>query len=86
METLKSLFPSLAVRELAKFVPDISRRDVSRGPAGVRAQVMQTLDTKLYFVPIKISDYLLSYYYQLNPELNGPQIVLKGPHYSFARP
>jgi len=40
MEALKSLFPSLAVRELAKFVPDISRRDVSRGPAGVRAQAM----------------------------------------------
>ena len=41
METIKSLFPTLAVKELAKFVPDIKRRDVSRGPAGVRAQVTQ---------------------------------------------
>lgn len=39
-EMLNSIFVGRTVRELRRFVPDICRSDVSRGPAGVRAQAM----------------------------------------------
>ncbi|GAB0092839.1 L-2-hydroxyglutarate dehydrogenase, mitochondrial [Sergentomyia squamirostris] len=39
-EMLKSVFIALQVRELQKFIPDISEYDVERGPAGVRAQAL----------------------------------------------
>jgi len=40
-EMSKSMFPSLQVKELQKFIPDITTADVSRGPAGVRAQALK---------------------------------------------
>lgn len=40
MEMLKSAFPGLQVNDLRKYVPDVTKRDVSRGPAGVRAQAL----------------------------------------------
>lgn len=40
MEVLKSAFLSVQVKDLQKFVPELSVRDVVRGPAGVRAQAM----------------------------------------------
>ncbi|EZA57326.1 L-2-hydroxyglutarate dehydrogenase, mitochondrial [Ooceraea biroi] len=39
-EVLKSIFYPLAVRDLQKFIPEVSYRDVKRGPAGVRAQAL----------------------------------------------
>ena len=39
---LGSLVHRRAVRELQKFVPGLEVGDVSRGPAGVRAQAMST--------------------------------------------
>ncbi len=39
-EMLRSAFISLSVKELQKFVPEISVNDICRGPAGVRAQAM----------------------------------------------
>ncbi|KAK0170648.1 hypothetical protein PV328_008475 [Microctonus aethiopoides] len=39
-ETIKSIFYPLAVRDLQKFIEEISSRDVRRGPAGVRAQAV----------------------------------------------
>ncbi|XP_050299654.1 L-2-hydroxyglutarate dehydrogenase, mitochondrial [Anthonomus grandis grandis] len=39
-EVLKSAFPSLQVKHLQKFIPEITRNDVKRGPAGVRAQAL----------------------------------------------
>lgn len=39
-EVLKSMFTFLQVRDLQRFVPSISAKDVMRGPAGVRAQAL----------------------------------------------
>ncbi|XP_066903352.1 L-2-hydroxyglutarate dehydrogenase, mitochondrial [Halyomorpha halys] len=39
-EFMKSLFINLQLKEIQKFVPSISRNDIRRGPAGVRAQVL----------------------------------------------
>lgn len=40
MEMVRSAFISLTVKELQKYIPDISVSDIQRGPAGVRAQAM----------------------------------------------
>ncbi|XP_008547945.1 L-2-hydroxyglutarate dehydrogenase, mitochondrial isoform X1 [Microplitis demolitor] len=45
-EMIKSLFYPLAVSDLQKFIPELSRKDIKRGPAGVRAQAMDN-DGKL---------------------------------------
>jgi len=37
---LRSFVLQLQVRELQKFIPDVTVKDVTRGPAGVRAQAM----------------------------------------------
>ena len=42
-QMLGSLVISRAVRELQKYVPSITRADIRPGPAGVRAQAMNTL-------------------------------------------
>lgn len=39
-EVMKSAFISLQVKDLQKFIPDITAEDIQRGPAGVRAQAM----------------------------------------------
>lgn len=39
-ETLKSFFTSIQVKDLQKFVPQLTVKDVQKGPAGVRAQAM----------------------------------------------
>ncbi|XP_076037732.1 L-2-hydroxyglutarate dehydrogenase, mitochondrial-like [Oratosquilla oratoria] len=39
-EVMRSIFPSLQVSILRKFIPEISRKDITRGPAGVRAQAL----------------------------------------------
>lgn len=39
-EVLKSAFMRLQVKDLQKFIPELSVNDVIRGPAGVRAQAM----------------------------------------------
>lgn len=39
-EMSKSAFIPLQVKDLQKFIPDITEYDVQRGPAGVRAQAM----------------------------------------------
>nr|XP_018902806.1 PREDICTED: L-2-hydroxyglutarate dehydrogenase, mitochondrial isoform X2 [Bemisia tabaci] len=39
-EMLKSIVIGLQVKELQKFIPDITARDISRGPTGVRAQAL----------------------------------------------
>lgn len=39
-EMLKSIFSSMQVKELQKFIPNITAADISRGPAGVRAQAL----------------------------------------------
>lgn len=39
-EAVKSIYYPLAVNDLRKFIPEISNKDVKRGPAGVRAQAM----------------------------------------------
>ena len=36
-----SIFPSLSVKQLQKYIPDITRADVTRGPSGVRAQALK---------------------------------------------
>ena len=41
-ETFKSFFTSLQVKELQKFVPDLRVEDVTKGPAGVRAQALDS--------------------------------------------
>jgi len=41
-QMLGSLFTRRAVRELQKFVPQVTAADISRGPAGVRAQAMMS--------------------------------------------
>ncbi|XP_012530193.1 L-2-hydroxyglutarate dehydrogenase, mitochondrial [Monomorium pharaonis] len=40
MEMIKSIFYQLAVKDLQKFIPEVTYQDVKRGPAGVRAQAM----------------------------------------------
>lgn len=40
-EAIKSIFPALQVSDLQRFIPEISRSDVTRGPAGVRAQALK---------------------------------------------
>ncbi|XP_066598224.1 L-2-hydroxyglutarate dehydrogenase, mitochondrial [Prorops nasuta] len=40
IEVIKSLFPSLVVRDLRKYIPEITSKDIRRGPAGVRAQAL----------------------------------------------
>ncbi|RZC35557.1 L-2-hydroxyglutarate dehydrogenase, mitochondrial-like, partial [Asbolus verrucosus] len=39
-ETMKSAFTSLQVKDLQKFIPEITSADVKPGPAGVRAQAL----------------------------------------------
>ncbi|XP_031845375.1 L-2-hydroxyglutarate dehydrogenase isoform X2 [Nomia melanderi] len=39
-EMIKSIFYSLAVSDLQKFIPQVTVKDVKRGPAGVRAQAL----------------------------------------------
>ncbi|OAD57083.1 L-2-hydroxyglutarate dehydrogenase, mitochondrial [Eufriesea mexicana] len=39
-EIIKSIFYPLAVRDLQKFIPEVSFKDIKRGPAGVRAQAL----------------------------------------------
>lgn len=46
MELIKSIFYPLAIKDCQAFIPEISFRDVKRGPAGVRAQAMDN-DGKL---------------------------------------
>ncbi|XP_011307583.1 L-2-hydroxyglutarate dehydrogenase, mitochondrial isoform X1 [Fopius arisanus] len=45
-EAGKSIFYPLAVKDLQKFIPEMTYKDVKRGPAGVRAQAMDN-DGKL---------------------------------------
>lgn len=42
LEALKSFYLFLQVRELQKFVPELKVEDVERGPAGVRAQALDS--------------------------------------------
>lgn len=42
-EMMKSMFINLQVKDLQRFIPDITEFDVSRGPAGVRAQALDEL-------------------------------------------
>lgn len=46
MEILRSFILSMQVKQLQKYIPELSVKDVTRGPAGVRAQAM-SLDGKL---------------------------------------
>lgn len=39
-EMAKSVVTPLQVKELQKFIPNITAADISRGPAGVRAQAL----------------------------------------------
>lgn len=39
-EISKSVFPTLQVKELQKFIPSITKDDILPGPAGVRAQAL----------------------------------------------
>ncbi|XP_014599044.1 PREDICTED: L-2-hydroxyglutarate dehydrogenase, mitochondrial [Polistes canadensis] len=41
-EVIKSIFYPLAIKDLQKFIPDITYKDVKRGPAGVRAQALDS--------------------------------------------
>lgn len=41
-EISQSLIPSLQVRELQKFIPDLTVNDIKSGPAGVRAQALKS--------------------------------------------
>jgi 2-hydroxyglutarate dehydrogenase len=41
-EISQSLIPALAVRELKKFIPQITANDIKPGPAGVRAQALKS--------------------------------------------
>lgn len=40
MEMIKSALPTLQVKALQKYIPQITAADISRGPAGVRAQAL----------------------------------------------
>ena len=37
---MRSIFISLSIKELQKYIPEITVNDIKRGPAGVRAQAM----------------------------------------------
>lgn len=39
-EMLKSAIPNLQVKDLQRYIPQITAEDISRGPAGVRAQAL----------------------------------------------
>uniref|UniRef100_A0A1B6C7V0 L-2-hydroxyglutarate dehydrogenase, mitochondrial n=1 Tax=Clastoptera arizonana TaxID=38151 RepID=A0A1B6C7V0_9HEMI len=39
-EIINSVFPSLQVKVLQKYIPEITAKDISRGPSGVRAQAL----------------------------------------------
>lgn len=39
-EFARSIFPSLQVKQVQKYIQEITSNDVERGPAGVRAQAM----------------------------------------------
>lgn len=39
-EVMRSVFTSLQVKDLQKFIPSVTAKDVRRGPAGVRAQAL----------------------------------------------
>lgn len=39
-EVIKSAIPSLQVKDLQKYIPSVTAADISRGPAGVRAQAL----------------------------------------------
>ncbi|KAK2702943.1 L-2-hydroxyglutarate dehydrogenase, mitochondrial-like [Artemia franciscana] len=39
-EMMRSIFISLQLKELRKYIPNIDAKDISRGPAGVRAQAI----------------------------------------------
>jgi len=39
-EMARSVFPRLQVRQLQRYIPELSAADVTRGPAGVRAQAL----------------------------------------------
>lgn len=39
-EVLKSAFMRLQIKDLQKFIPELTVDDITRGPAGVRAQAM----------------------------------------------
>lgn len=41
-EVLKSAFIGLQVKDLQKFIPEITANDITRGPAGVRAQALSS--------------------------------------------
>ncbi|CAG9797327.1 unnamed protein product [Chironomus riparius] len=41
-EITQSLIPALQVRQLQKFIPEITVKDISKGPAGVRAQALRS--------------------------------------------
>ncbi|XP_012221153.1 L-2-hydroxyglutarate dehydrogenase, mitochondrial isoform X1 [Linepithema humile] len=40
MEMIKSIFYPLAMKDLQKFIPEVTYKDVKRGPTGVRAQAL----------------------------------------------
>lgn len=42
-EMLKSAIPSLQVKDLQKFIPELTVNDVTKGPAGVRAQAVDAV-------------------------------------------
>jgi 2-hydroxyglutarate dehydrogenase len=39
-EVMKSFFSRLQLKDLQKYIPEITAADISRGPAGVRAQAL----------------------------------------------
>lgn len=41
-EMIRSLFPALTVKHFQEYIPSITADDISQGPAGVRAQAMNT--------------------------------------------
>lgn len=41
-EISQSVYPALQVKELQKFIPELNRCDVTRGPSGVRAQALKS--------------------------------------------
>lgn len=58
-ETSRSFITSLQVRQLQKFIPTITTKDVKKGPAGVRAQALDlkgNLVDDFYFDMMKKSN------------------------------
>lgn len=47
-ELARSIFPSLQVKQVQKYIQEITSADVERGPAGVRAQAMAKDGNKLF--------------------------------------